>query len=162
MSRLWFFGDDQLDLKHSKTGTVAMTSGGENLNASENGCFKCGSTNHVTKDCVGCNQSLKFIVKDQNRQHGGGQGYDMVFEGDIPEIPKRDHSHDRNERGSREKIRRRSPHANGEGKRRHRDESDTEDKADKYIGRRQHHRAEIREMERRYDDGISRDTERKE
>ncbi|KAG7600700.1 Cyclophilin-like domain superfamily [Arabidopsis suecica] len=101
MSRLWFFGDDQLDLKHSKTGTVAMTSGGENLNASEfyfwqkdsqkgkgNGCFQCGSTDNVAKDCVGGNQSSKFIVKDQNRHHGGGEGYDMVFQGDIPEILK--------------------------------------------------------------------------
>ncbi|CAH8360585.1 unnamed protein product [Eruca vesicaria subsp. sativa] len=31
-----FFGDEiHLDLKHSKTGTVAMASGGENLNASQ-------------------------------------------------------------------------------------------------------------------------------
>lgn len=31
-----FFGDEiQLDLKHSKTGTVAMASAGENLNASQ-------------------------------------------------------------------------------------------------------------------------------
>ncbi|CAD5315693.1 unnamed protein product [Arabidopsis thaliana] len=44
-------------------------------------------------------------------------GYDMVFEGDVPEIPKR-------------------------AKDGNRDESDNENKADKYIGRRQHHRDE--------------------
>ncbi|CAH8255571.1 unnamed protein product [Arabidopsis lyrata] len=104
-----------------------------------NGCFKCGSTDHIAKDCVGGNQPSKFIVKDQNRQHGGGEGYDMVFEGDVPEIPKREHSH---ERERSEKIQRRSPHGNGEGKRRHRDEVDD--------GRRQHDREDAREMERKH------------
>ncbi|CAE5960149.1 unnamed protein product [Arabidopsis arenosa] len=94
-----------------------------------NGCFKCGSTDHIAKDCVGGNQSSKFIVKDQNRQHGGGEGYDMVFEGDMPEIPKREHSH---ERERSEKIQRRS----------HRDEVGD--------GRRQHDREDAREMERKH------------
>ncbi|KAL1203799.1 Peptidyl-prolyl cis-trans isomerase CYP59 [Cardamine amara subsp. amara] len=115
-----------------------------------NGCFKCGSTDHVAKDCEGGNQSSKFIVKDQNRQHGGGEGYDMVFEGDVPEIPKREHSHEKDEREKREKIRRRSPHGDGEGKRRHRDESDD--------GRRQHHREELRETERKHRERKERDS----
>ncbi|KAF8075406.1 hypothetical protein N665_1096s0006 [Sinapis alba] len=132
-----------------------------------NGCFKCGSTDHVAKDCVGGgNQASKFIVKDQNRQHGGGEGYDMVFEGDIAEKPKRvkrEHSHDK------DKIRRRSPHGYGEGKReeqrsprvygegKREDKYEPEDKeATKYNGRR-HYREEVRERDRRYDDGGSRE-----
>lgn len=43
-----------------------------------------------------------------------------------------------------------------------RDESDNENKADKYIGRRQHHRDELREMERRNDDGIGREKKHRE
>lgn len=124
-----------------------------------NGCFKCGSTDHVAKDCVGGNQPSKFIVKDQNRQHGGGEGYDMVFEGDTPASPKREKrelSHDK------EKIPRRSPHGYGEGKRQHRDDRDTEDKADdKYNGRRQH-REEVRDRDRRYNDGLSREKKHRE
>ncbi|KAF2581683.1 hypothetical protein F2Q68_00006968 [Brassica cretica] len=156
-----------------------------------NGCFKCGSTDHVAKDCVGGgNQASKFIVKDQNRQHGGGEGYDMVFEGDIAERPKREKSHDK------DNIRRRSPHGYGEGKRqdrdegrspggydegkrrdkdegrsgrvygegkrRERDEGDTEDKAAiKYDGRRDH-REDVRERDRRYDDGVSREKKQRE
>ncbi|XP_009106807.1 peptidyl-prolyl cis-trans isomerase CYP59 [Brassica rapa] len=156
-----------------------------------NGCFKCGSTDHVAKDCVGGgNQASKFIVKDQNRQHGGGEGYDMVFEGDIAERPKREKSHDK------DKIRRRSPHGYGEGKRqdrdegrspggydegkrrdkdegrsgrvygegkrRDRDEGDTEDKAaSKYDGRRDD-REDVRERDRRYDDGVSREKKQRE
>ncbi|CAN6989684.1 unnamed protein product [Brassica oleracea var. botrytis] len=156
-----------------------------------NGCFKCGSMDHVAKDCVGGgNQASKFIVKDQNRQHGGGEGYDMVFEGDIAERPKREKSHDK------DKIRRRSPRGYGEGKkqdrdegrspggydegkrrdkdegrsgrvygegkRRDRDEGDTEDKAaSKYDGRRDH-REDVRERDGRYDDGVSREKKHRE
>lgn len=37
-----FFGDEiRVDLKHSKTGTVAMASAGENLNASQVYLFFC-------------------------------------------------------------------------------------------------------------------------
>ncbi|EOA13397.1 hypothetical protein CARUB_v10026436mg [Capsella rubella] len=49
-------------------------------------------------------------VEDRNKQHGGGEGYDMVFEGD--------------ERERRKKIHRRRSHGNKEGKRRHIDEVD--------------------------------------
>ncbi|XP_010479950.1 PREDICTED: peptidyl-prolyl cis-trans isomerase CYP59 [Camelina sativa] len=117
-----------------------------------NGCFKCGSTDHVAKDCVGGNQSSKYIVKDQNRQHGGGEGYDMVFEGDAPEMPKREHnSHERDERERRDKIGRNSPHGNGEGKRRHRD-----DEVD--DGRKQRGREEVREKERKRREREERDS----
>ncbi|EOA37532.1 hypothetical protein CARUB_v10011748mg [Capsella rubella] len=116
-----------------------------------NGCFKCGSTEHVAKDCVGGDQASKYIVKDQNRQHGGGEGYDMVFEGDVPELPKREHnSQEREVRERREKSQRRSPHGNGEGKRRQRDEVDD--------GRRQHGREEVREKERRHREREERDS----
>ncbi|CAA7027404.1 unnamed protein product [Microthlaspi erraticum] len=120
-----------------------------------NGCFKCGSTDHVAKDCVGDNQASKFIVKDQNRQHGGGQGYDMVFEGDAErekKIPSR--------------------HGYGEGKRQDRHyERDTEDKAAiKNNGSRRQQREDVRDRERerereresRYDEGVSREKKHRE
>jgi hypothetical protein len=43
-----------------------MTAGG--------GCFKCGSTDHIAKDCTGdatMKQSTKYILKDNNSQRGG-------------------------------------------------------------------------------------------
>ncbi|CAN8321971.1 unnamed protein product [Cochlearia groenlandica] len=141
-----------------------------------NGCFKCGSTEHVAKDCVGGgNQASKFIVKDQNRQHGGGEGYDMVFEGDSPKKEKREHSHDkrqaRDEGDKRQKrehsqdkanITRRSPQGYGGGKRQERDERDKEEKAaNMYNGKRQH-REDVRDRDKRYDDGVRREKKHRE
>ncbi|VVA89719.1 unnamed protein product [Arabis nemorensis] len=188
-----FFGDEiHLDLKHSKTGTVAMASGGENLNAfaevkddvrleddwvpmdeqlgaqelEEVIREKAAHSSAVVLESIGDIPEAEFVCKlnpvtemdnalidDRrihvdlypnfghssgrkthrrvkgmdvsnvarrtmlprtvwvNRQHGGGEGYDMVFEGDIAASPKREKrelSHDK------EKIRRRSPHGYGE------------------------------------------------
>lgn len=40
------------------------------------GCFKCGSLDHVAKDCTGDSTSKqphsKFTIKDDNTQRGGG------------------------------------------------------------------------------------------
>ncbi|KAG7023008.1 Peptidyl-prolyl cis-trans isomerase CYP59, partial [Cucurbita argyrosperma subsp. argyrosperma] len=45
------------------------------------GCFKCGAPDHMAKDCTG--GSEKFILKDDNIQHGGNESrYDFVFDED--------------------------------------------------------------------------------
>lgn len=59
-----------------------------------NGCFKCGSLDHMAKDCTGDptnrQQGSKYILKDGNTQHGGDDNsrYEMVFDGDELESPK--------------------------------------------------------------------------
>lgn len=38
------------------------------------GCFQCGSLDHIAKDCPGTatnDQLAKYILKDENTQHGG-------------------------------------------------------------------------------------------
>ncbi|KAI5674584.1 hypothetical protein M9H77_14948 [Catharanthus roseus] len=69
------------------------------------GCFKCGSTDHIAKDCTGdpnsTRQLTKYMLKDGNTQHGGANSrYEMVFDGDTVESPKhnkkqRDHETER-------------------------------------------------------------------
>lgn len=50
------------------------------------GCFKCGSTDHIARDCEqGSNnkqQGPKYVLKDDQIQHGGDghKRYDMVFD----------------------------------------------------------------------------------
>ncbi|KAI4365716.1 hypothetical protein MLD38_021680 [Melastoma candidum] len=53
-----------------------------------NGCFRCGSTDHVARDCSGISgakqPSSKYILRDENPQHGGDKSrYDMVFEDGV-------------------------------------------------------------------------------
>ncbi|XP_010552405.1 PREDICTED: peptidyl-prolyl cis-trans isomerase CYP59 [Tarenaya hassleriana] len=122
----------------------------------EKGCFKCGSTDHIAKDCNWAgNQSSKYVQKDENRQHGGGEDYDMVFDGDVPESRKREkrrHGHDEDDRDRREKSRRRSPYNTEDGKRRYGDERDKK-MTDRYGGRS---RGEHQDKER-HDDGKHRE-----
>ncbi|KAI4323235.1 hypothetical protein L6164_022857 [Bauhinia variegata] len=56
------------------------------------GCFKCGSPDHIAKDCTADpmmkTQLTKFMLKDTNAQHGGdNKSYEMVFE-DNSESPR--------------------------------------------------------------------------
>ncbi|KHF97511.1 PCMP-E23: Pentatricopeptide repeat-containing protein [Gossypium arboreum] len=83
------------------------------------GCFKCGSIDHVAKDCTGGPstqlQNSKYILKDENAQHGGDNSsrYEMVFDGDAPETPqqgKMDLSHESDGNERRYKINRKSSH----------------------------------------------------
>lgn len=59
------------------------------------GCFKCGSIDHIARDCTGdsinTQKHQKFMLKDGNPQHGGGDNsqYEMVFDDDAIESPKR-------------------------------------------------------------------------
>ncbi|XP_045805339.1 peptidyl-prolyl cis-trans isomerase CYP59-like isoform X3 [Trifolium pratense] len=76
------------------------------------GCFKCGSTDHIAKDCTGdatIKQSTKYILKDNNSQRGGHNArYEMVFDGDNTESPRRETKHLRHDRDDRyDKISRR-------------------------------------------------------
>ncbi|KAK6149500.1 hypothetical protein DH2020_017025 [Rehmannia glutinosa] len=58
------------------------------------GCFKCGSTDHIAKDCTGDSTSKqphsKYVLKDDNTQHGGDGStrYEMVFEEDDDKGPR--------------------------------------------------------------------------
>lgn len=79
------------------------------------GCFKCGSLDHIAKDCTGSsatNQHPKYILKEDNRQHGG-DNYEMVFDEDASGSPKREkrrRDHDQDERLEKQKTSRRVPH----------------------------------------------------
>ncbi|KAK2355504.1 peptidyl-prolyl cis-trans isomerase CYP59 [Trifolium repens] len=70
------------------------------------GCFKCGSTDHIAKDCTGdatMKQSTKYILKDNNSQRGGHDArYEMVFDGDNTESPRRETKHQRHDRDDRD------------------------------------------------------------
>ncbi|KAL6514007.1 cytochrome P450 monooxygenase 59 [Orobanche hederae] len=63
------------------------------------GCFKCGSLDHIAKDCTGdstSNQSRpKYALKDDNTQRGGDGStrYEMVFEEDDDRRPRRTRDH---------------------------------------------------------------------
>ncbi|KAK7319872.1 hypothetical protein RJT34_04600 [Clitoria ternatea] len=69
------------------------------------GCFKCGSTDHIAKDCTAdgtMKQPAKYILKDDNAQRGGDNArYEMVFDGDNSESPKQDVKHRRHDSDER-------------------------------------------------------------
>lgn len=51
-----------------------MTAGG--------GCFKCGSTDHIAKDCTAdatMKQPAKYILKDNNAQRGGDNARSVLI-----------------------------------------------------------------------------------
>ncbi|XP_044479823.1 peptidyl-prolyl cis-trans isomerase CYP59-like [Mangifera indica] len=78
----------------------------------ERGCFKCGALDHIAKDCTG-QQAPKYILKEDNRQHGGysDSRYEMVFDGDTPENPrqeKRHRGHDPDDQMEKSKMNRQS------------------------------------------------------
>ncbi|XP_004498355.1 peptidyl-prolyl cis-trans isomerase CYP59 [Cicer arietinum] len=70
------------------------------------GCFKCGSTDHIARDCTGdaiMKQPTKFILKDNNAQRGGDKAsYEMVFDGDNTESPRRQTKHQRHDRDAQD------------------------------------------------------------
>lgn len=63
------------------------------------GCFKCGAVDHIAKDCTGGPatklQPSKYVLKDENVQRGGDNSsrYEMVFDGDAPESPRKEKRH---------------------------------------------------------------------
>ncbi|XP_009627076.1 peptidyl-prolyl cis-trans isomerase CYP59 [Nicotiana tomentosiformis] len=56
------------------------------------GCFKCGSLDHVAKDCTGdaTKQQSNYVLKEDNKQRGGdgNSRYEMVFDEDAVGSPK--------------------------------------------------------------------------
>ncbi|XP_073028868.1 peptidyl-prolyl cis-trans isomerase CYP59 [Primulina eburnea] len=60
------------------------------------GCYKCGSLDHIAKDCTGDSISKQehsnYRMKDTDSQHGGegNKRYEMVFEGDSDGSPIHD------------------------------------------------------------------------
>ncbi|KAM7495715.1 hypothetical protein LguiB_030324 [Lonicera macranthoides] len=86
-------------------------------NPAGRGCFKCGSLDHIAKDCTGSptgkQQTAKYILKDNNTQRGGdnNSGYEMVFDGDKTEIPrrnKRQRDHEAKDHYGKQKLNRQS------------------------------------------------------
>ncbi|RZC94237.1 hypothetical protein C5167_021488 [Papaver somniferum] len=58
------------------------------------GCFKCGSLDHMAKDCTGDPsvkaENPKYVLKDGNTQRGGNENYEMVFDGDTTDVSGRE------------------------------------------------------------------------
>ncbi|XP_019154882.1 PREDICTED: peptidyl-prolyl cis-trans isomerase CYP59 isoform X4 [Ipomoea nil] len=57
------------------------------------GCFKCGSLDHIAKDCTAQSTQQhhpKYILKEDNRQHGGDDNsrFEMVFDEDAGGSPR--------------------------------------------------------------------------
>ncbi|CAH9073647.1 unnamed protein product [Cuscuta epithymum] len=48
-------------------------------------CFKCGSVDHIAKDCSAKQNNPKYTLKEANRQHGGDDNsrFEMVFDEDA-------------------------------------------------------------------------------
>ncbi|TKY68586.1 Peptidyl-prolyl cis-trans isomerase CYP59 [Spatholobus suberectus] len=89
------------------------------------GCFKCGSTDHIAKDCTGDatmkQPQAKYILKDNNAQRGGDNArYEMVFDGDNPESPRQDVKHQRHDRD--DPVERKGRKENFKDHRSHRDQ----------------------------------------
>lgn len=128
------------------------------------GCFKCGSLDHIAKECTGDSaskqQPQKYVLKNDNAQRGGGNNssYEMVFDGDTPESPrqeKRRQGHDPNDRVENQKMNRQRSedprHRDQENKhlsdrdrhsvrsRGYREESSRDNQASRSAGRRSHH-----------------------
>ncbi|KAM7277383.1 hypothetical protein ACFE04_019249 [Oxalis oulophora] len=90
------------------------------------GCFKCGAPDHMARDCTGGPAAKpKYTLKENNRQHGGGDDsrYEMVFDGNMPESPKREKRSRDQDRDERDEKQRRSsePKRDSHGYHRHGD-----------------------------------------
>ncbi|CAI9088055.1 OLC1v1022287C2 [Oldenlandia corymbosa var. corymbosa] len=101
----------------------------------EKGCFKCGSLDHIAKDCTGdptnSHQLGKYILKDGNGQHGNSS-YDMVFDGDDLQGPKRskmprDQRDIENEKDKRRQVDGEERHTRKEANYRHRHDERSRD-----------------------------------
>ncbi|KAL0306140.1 UNVERIFIED_CONTAM: Peptidyl-prolyl cis-trans isomerase CYP59 [Sesamum radiatum] len=115
------------------------------------GCFKCGSVDHIAKDCTGdstSKQRAKYTLKDDNTQHGGDGSarYEMVFE-------------EEDDRGPRHSKRRRDQKAEQNDEKEKSKRRDAYNPNDQDYRRRDAHdwqRRRERSKERREDEGYVR------
>lgn len=111
------------------------------------GCFKCGSLDHIAKDCTGDPTTRqphsKYMLKDDNSQRGGDGNarYEMVFEED-------------DDRGPRHSKRRRDHKAEQSDEKQHNKQRDAykpryedEKRRDTHDWQRRHERSKGREDE---------------
>ncbi|KAL0443179.1 UNVERIFIED_CONTAM: Peptidyl-prolyl cis-trans isomerase CYP59 [Sesamum latifolium] len=116
------------------------------------GCFKCGSVDHIAKDCTGDSTSKQpratYTLKDDNTQHGGGGSarYEMVFE-------------EEDDRGPRHSKRRRDQKAEQNDEKEKSKRRDAYNPKDQDYRKRETHdwqRRHERSKERREDEGYVR------
>ncbi|KAK9086113.1 hypothetical protein Sjap_026524 [Stephania japonica] len=118
-------------------------------NQTGSGCFKCGSSDHMAKDCTGgpgtsSMQAPKYVLKDENAQRGGDDksSYDMVFDdGDIPVPDKRRREHESDYRGRRQQDEKQDSE---DVKYKDRGRRDSGREADRYRDRSREHRNDER------------------
>ncbi|RZC94239.1 hypothetical protein C5167_021486 [Papaver somniferum] len=95
------------------------------------GCFKCGSLDHMAKDCTGDPsvkaQNPKYVLKDGNSQRGGNENYEMVFEGDTTDGSGREKR--REERDSDKDLKKRRVDRERENDLRHKGQDTRNDKS---------------------------------
>ncbi|KAL8239139.1 hypothetical protein R6Q59_015706 [Mikania micrantha] len=117
VSRMW----NQYRRKGNRSGTVGK------------GCFKCGSLDHIAKDCNGspdAKQPPKYVLKDDDNFRKGGNDssrYDMVFDEETHASPQRKKQPRHNEEDDRHKHQKPSHRAMDETKKhdyRHKDTAD--------------------------------------
>ncbi|KAK4398717.1 Peptidyl-prolyl cis-trans isomerase CYP59 [Sesamum angolense] len=109
------------------------------------GCFKCGSVDHIAKDCTGdstSKQRAKYTLKDDNTQHGGDGSarYEMVFEEEDDRGPRhskrrRDQKAEQND--EKEKSKRRDAYNPNDQDYRRRDTHDWQGRRERSKERRE-------------------------
>ncbi|GMH10688.1 hypothetical protein Nepgr_012529 [Nepenthes gracilis] len=137
------------------------------------GCFKCGALDHLAKDCTGVStikQQQKYMLKDENRQHGGDDNtrYEMVFDENHGESPRREKRHREREEDYRMRSRRNLEEDKGRdyvkessGRDRHGNRYSQDNKANQHHQRREDSKYNEKTMDRvrhggKQDDRISR------
>ncbi|KAI3828401.1 hypothetical protein L1987_02502 [Smallanthus sonchifolius] len=154
VSRMW----NQYRRKGNRSGTAGK------------GCFKCGSLDHIAKDCTGnpdapdAKQPPKYVLKDDEFSRKGGNDssrYDMVFDDDTHASPQRKkpprhndvdrHEHRKSSHRAMDDTRKndyRHKDSVDEGRRDHR----RDDRHHTSGGRRDHKRDELDHRSSRNDD----------
>ncbi|KAI3980433.1 hypothetical protein MKX01_038605 [Papaver californicum] len=97
------------------------------------GCFKCGSLDHMAKECTGDPtikaENPKYILKDGNTQRGGKENYEMVFDGDTTDGSGREKR--RGERESEKDLKKRKVDRESENDLRHKRQDSRDARSDK-------------------------------
>ncbi|KAK1357904.1 Peptidyl-prolyl cis-trans isomerase [Heracleum sosnowskyi] len=89
----------QVDFSQSAAKMWSQYRRKDQQNGNTKGCFKCGSPDHIAKDCTGSpttkHPTAKYILKDDKIQHGcdSKSRYKMVFDGESGGSPQRNKAH---------------------------------------------------------------------